>query len=182
MEINEKNKLLVGLLVISILLIEGVMWGYVFGQTSTEMREISSTLNLFNIANPNVLAFYNIPTKDIVLFSDRLNFLQDFDISYFHEKCHYYWYAYLNENQKNVYKNIYLNATYFVSDYAASDSHEDFASTCSVYILERLYNNRNPQIDINRLVFFNNLDNLYSRTIPYTPYNSIMFFEAEHHD
>ena len=93
---------------------------------------ISVSVILFDYINLNDKSGTYLPISEriAVYGNNESNELYIMDYVYVHERCHHYWYKYLNKSQREEYTKIYKNATYFVREYSKKNVMEDFADSC----------------------------------------------------
>lgn len=109
-----------------------------------------SVINYFDSINDNsVWGDYNSETEVIRIFpghidtkiTENADSFATIDRTYFHEKCHYFWYKVLTEDERNTYYNIYQNVIDYTTLYSTTSSVENFAESCSFFILDPNFKN-----------------------------------------
>ncbi|MEK6879809.1 MAG: hypothetical protein AABY22_09395 [Nanoarchaeota archaeon] len=104
---------------------------------------ISVSVILFDYINLNDKSGTYLPISEriAVYGNNESNELYIMDYVYVHERCHHYWYKYLNKSQREEYTKIYKNATYFVREYSKKNVMEDFADSCKEFIFDGFLDN-----------------------------------------
>lgn len=85
-------------------------------------------------ASQNAAAYYVPSEQKIYLVYELCN--QSFMKNLWHEYGHYVWHKVMTPSEQDAYNQLYQENGYFVSEYAMTNSREDFAETFAYFKTE----------------------------------------------
>jgi hypothetical protein len=117
-----------------LIFLPGIIMIIMFVGVYNEREVLSKTISEIKGDTKDTVGKYN-ENRGIILIYTKMQSNQKLQETAMHEVCHNFWFTYLDFNQRLNYTCIFHNASYFVSDYARTETTEDFAESCAYYIL-----------------------------------------------